>query len=254
MSKISTIYLDPDVRHAGVQHGSVSRGEMDAAAVIALLEKFSSIDAMEMLDLDPQVIAAGRNSKLIIRTNRKKLFVYNAQNMNEAAIEMTPAEILQKLDHSEPAPATEESEQAAPAAAPPPRPSNPAVGYALLAFALLINIYTVYSMFSKPPQVDDKSDVVYATDANEIARKQQAVAGTYATGHTPGNRILIISADGSLQYSEIGAPGNPPPWTGTYRVGSRNEAFCLSVDGASVIDVVDPNTLMYYRDTFRRTK
>lgn len=254
MSKISTIYLDPDVRHAGLQHGSVGRGEMDAAAVIALLEKFSSIDAMEMLDLDPQVIAAGRDSKLIIRTNRKKLFVYNAQNMNEAAIEMTPAEIVQKLDHGKPAPAMEGSEQAALTAAPPPQPANPAVGYALLAFALLINVYTVYSMFSKPAQIDDKSDVVYATDAIEIARQERAVAGTYATGHTAGNRILVVGGDGSLQYSEIGAPGNPPPWTGTYRVGSRNQILCLSVDGASIVDVIDPNTLVYYRDTFHRIK
>jgi hypothetical protein len=252
MSKISTIHLDPDMCHAGVQHGSVSRGEMDAAGIIALLEKFSSIDAMEMLDLDPQVIAAGRDSKLIIRTNRKKLFVYNAQNMNEAAIEMTPAEIVQKLENIKSAPAREESEQAAPAAAPPP--SSPTVGYALLVFALLINVYTVYSMFSKPAQIDDKSDVVYASDANEIAQRQQAVAGTYATGRTAGNRILIVGEDGSLQYSEIGAPGNPPPWTGTYRVGSRNQNLCLSVDGASVIDVIDPNTLIYYRDTFHRIK
>jgi hypothetical protein len=251
MFKISTLYLDPDVRHASVQHGSVSRGEMDAAGIIALLEKFASIDAMEMLDVDPQVIAAGRSCKLIIRTNRKKLFVYNAQNMNESAVEMMPGEIAQKLDDIKSVPVAEESEPSGLAA---PPPSSPGVGYALLAFALLINIYTVYSMFSKPPQIDDKSGVVYATDAGEIARKQQAVAGTYATGNTPGNRILVIGGDGSLQYSEIAAPGNPPPWTGTYRVGTRNQNFCLSVEGASVVDVVDPNTLMYYRDTFHRIK
>jgi hypothetical protein len=252
MFKISTIYLDPDVHHAGVQHGSVTRGEMDAAGIIALLEKFSSIDAMEMLDVDPQVIATGRDSKLIIRTNRKKLFVYNAQNMNEAAIEMTPAEIVQKLDHSQPAPVAGESGQSGLVAA--PEPSRPGIGYALLAFAVLVNIYTVYSMVSKPPQIDDKSDVVYVASAHDMARAQQAVAGTYATGHTPGNRILIISSDGSLQYSEIGAPGNPLPWTGTYRVGSRHQNSCLSVDGGSVIDVVDSNTVIYYRDTFHRVK
>ena len=135
-----------------------------------------------------------------------------------------------------------------------PQPSSPAIGYALLAFALFINIYTVYSLFSKPAQIDDKSDVVYATDANEIAQKEQAVAGTYATGRTPGNRILVVGGDGSLQYSEIGATGNPPPWAGTYRVGLRDQNLCLSVDGASVVTVVDPNTLMYYRDTFHRIK
>jgi hypothetical protein len=254
MFKISTLYLDPDGRHAGLQHGSVSRGEMDVAAILALLEKFQSVDALEMIDVDPQIIAAGRDSKVIIRSNRKKLFVYNAENMNEAAIEMTPAEVVRKLEGGRPAPSA--AEEAAQLPGPPaaPETSHPGVGYALLAFAVLINVYTVFSLFSKPPQIDDKSDVVYVTDASEIARKQQAVAGTYATGQGKGNRILIIGGDGSLQYSEIGAPGNPPPWTGTYRVGSRNQKSCLSVAGASVIDVVDPNTLIYYRDTFRRIR
>jgi hypothetical protein len=252
MFKISTIYLDPDLHHAGVQHGSVNRGEMDAAGIVALLEKFSSIDAMEMLDMDPQIIAAGRNCKLIIRTNRKKLFVYNAENMNESAVEMTPAEIVQKLDNIKLAPAAEEVEQSR--AAPAPAPSRPGVGYALLAFALLVNVYTVYSMLSKPPQIDDKSDVVYVASAHDMARTQQAVAGTYATGSGKGNRVLIINADGSLQYNEIGAPGNPLPWTGTYRIGSRHQNSCLSVDGGSVIDVVDSNTVIYYRDTFHRVK
>jgi len=252
MFKISTLYLDPEVRHVGVQHGSASRGELDAAGLIALLENFRSVDAIEMIDVDAQIIAAGRACKLIIRTSRKKLFVYNVQNMDEAAVEMTPVEIVQRLDNIKPVPAAEEADQFGLADA--PSPSRPGIGYALLAIALFINIYTVYSMVSKPAQIDDKSDVVYVTDAGEIARQHGILAGTYVTGDTPGNRILIISADGSVQYSEIGAPGNPPPWTGTYRVGSRNQNLCLAVDGGSVIDVVDPNMLMYYRDTFRRIK
>jgi hypothetical protein len=252
MTKISTIFLDADARHVGVQHGTVSRGELDAARITQLLENFRSTDAMEAIDTDPQIIATGPACTLIIRTNRKKLFVYNAKNMNEAAVEMTPADILQRLDNIAPVSVAVEAEPSAMAAAPPP--SRPGMGYALLAIALLINVYTVYSIFSRPPQVDDKSDVVYVADAAEIAQKQQAVAGTYATGNTRGNRILVIGADGSLQYSEIGAPGNPPPWTGTYRVGSRNQNLCLSVNGGSVVDVIDNNTLMYYRDTFRRVK
>ncbi len=252
MFKVSTLYLDPEVRHPGVQHGSASRGELDAAGVIAMLETFRSIDALEMIDLDPQIIAAGRACKLIIRTNRKKLFAYNAQNMNEAALEMTPAEIVQRLDDLKPALVADEADQSGLVARTPP--SRTKMGYALLAIALLINIYTVYTMVSKPAQVDDKSDVVYVADASERAQKQRIVAGTYATGNTRGNRILMIDSDGTLQYSEIGAPGNPAPWTGTYRVGSRNQNLCLSVDGASVIDVIDPNTLVYYRDTFHRIK
>jgi hypothetical protein len=252
MTKISTISLDADAHHAGVQHGTISRGELDAAKITELLGNFQSIDGMEMLDLDPQVIAAGRECTLIIRTSRKKLFVYNAKNMNEAAVEMTPAEILQRLDNVKPAMAVEEVAEAGMAAAPPP--SRSGMGWFLLAVALLINGYTGYSIFSRGKDINDKSDIIIATDASQIAQQQRTVAGTYATGSTAGNRMLIIGADGTLQYSEIGAPGNPPPWNGTYHIGSRNNNLCLSVDGDSVVDVIDNDTLLYYRDTFHRIK
>lgn len=253
MFKISTIYLDPEARHADVQHGTVDRGNLDAARIAELLENFRAIDAMETIDLDPQIIAIGRNCRLIIRVNRKRLFAYNAQDMNEAATEMTPAEILQRLENVRlvvPAPA--EADQAGPAPAPPP--SRRGIGYALIVIAMLINIYTTYSIFAGGQDINDKSDLTYATDPVEIAHERRLAAGTYATGAAPGDRILQINADGSFQNSEIGAPGNPAPETGTYRIAAHVGMTCLSVDGGSVIDVVDHNTLLYYQDTYRRIK
>jgi len=250
MFKVSTVYLDPGGKHADVQHGTVNRGQLDERKLIELLENFQAIEAMETIDTDPQIIVVGRGGKLIVRTNRKRLFVYNAENMNESAAEMAPAEICQRLNRVEPAPTAAETDQFDLADA----PSRIGIAYVLFAVAVLINVYTVYSLFSGGPTVDDKSDITLVHDAHETSRKQQLVAGTYATGHERGDRILIIRADGSLQNSEIGAPGNPPPQVGTYHVGMRDQKLCLSVDGGSVIDVVDHDTLMYYRDTYKRAK
>lgn len=250
MFKVSTIYLDAEARHADIQHGTVNRGQLGEPELIKLLENFRAIEAVETIDTDPQIVVSGHGCKLTIRTNRKRLFVYNAENMNEAAIEMSSAEIWRRLSKVEPAPTAAEADQFYLADA----PSRIGLAYVLFAAAVLINVYTVYSLFSGGPTVDDKSDITLVHDAHEASRQQQLVAGTYATGRERGDRILIIRADGSLQNSEIGAPGNPPPKTGTYHVGMRDQKLCLSVDGGSVIDVIDHDTVMYYRDTYKRAE
>jgi len=250
MFKVSTMFLDQEARHADLQHGTVNRGQLDAAKLTELLENFRAIEAVEMIDLDPQIIAAGSRSRLIIRTNRKKLFVYNAANMNEAAAEMAPAEIMQRLN-SVPAPVV--SELPADLAAVPP-PSRTGLAYALFAVALLVNLYTIYSVFIPGKTVNDKSGLSYITDPQEEVRRRGMIAGTYATGHERGDRILVIHQDGSMQSSEIGAPGNPPPQTGTYHLAELGQNLCLSVDDGGVVHVLDANTLRYYGDTYKRVQ
>jgi hypothetical protein len=255
MLNVLTLYLDSDARHAAVQHGTVKRGELDAAKIAELLENFMSIEAMEMVDVDPQVIIMSGERTLIIRTNRKKLFVYNAKDMNESAVEMTVAEILQRLGNVQPGVAPEEgaADQLQPGKAAVPFRDRTWVGYLLFVVVVLINVHTVYSNFFRKKH-HYNSDITFFTDASAIAQQQRVLAGTYTTGSGPGSHVLVIGSDGTLKYSEIGAPGNPPSQIGPYHIGSRNQGLCLSVDGGRVIDVIDDNTLMYNGGTFHRVK
>jgi hypothetical protein len=249
MFNVSTIYLDSDMRHAAVQHGTVKRGELAAAEFTQLLENFLAIDAMETVDTDPQVIATRGDRTVIIRTVRKKLFVYNAKNMNESAVEMTPAEILQRLGavQAVAAPEEETKEQLPPGKAAVPLRNRKRIGYLLLVGAVLVNVYTVYSNFFG----HEHMDVAVSTDAGAIAQQQRAVAGTY---DGPGSHILIIGSDGTLKYGEVETSVNPVTRAGKYSVGTCNKGSCLLVDDDSVIIIIDNNTLVYRRDIFHRVK
>ena len=249
MSKVSTNQLDAEARHAGVQHGSIVHGSLDANKLIELLENFRSVDPMELIDSDPQIMAVGNGCKLSIRTVRKKLFVYNVENMNEAATEMTPAEIVQRLGNTTPetAVAAAPVEATEPSSMPTdPRPTGAGKAWLLVVAIVLVNSYTGYSLFQQSRT--EKWGITFILDDNEIARQCRIFAGTYATG----SHTLMVGKDGSLQYSETGTGKNSVLWTGTYHIALQGQKTCLSIDGGGIINASDSNALTYAGETFRR--
>jgi hypothetical protein len=255
MPKVSTAHLDAQARHAGVQHGNIVHSKLDANELIGLLENFRLIDPMELIDSDPQILAVGSDCKLSIRTVTKKLFVYNVENMNEAAAEMTPAEIVQRLGYTTPATAVaaaplEATEQSSlPTESQPVRAGNV---WLIIAAVVLLNSYTGYALFQQSRT--EKWGITFILDDNEIAKQRQIFAGTYATSSAPGSHTLSVGKDGSLQYGETGTEKNSALWTGTYHVALRGQNTCLSIDGGDIINASDGNTLTYAGETFHRIK
>jgi hypothetical protein len=251
MSKVSTAHLDAEARHAGVQHGSIVHSSLDADKLIELLENFRSIDPLELIDSDPQIMAMGSGCKLNIRTVRKKLFVYNVENMNEAAAEMTPAEIVQRLGDTAPATAVaaaplETTEQSSLPTESQPRRAGKV--WPIVAAIVLVNSYTGYALFQQSRS--EKWGITFVLDDSEIAKQHQVFMGTYATG----SHTLIVGKDGSLQYRETGTEKNSALWTGTYHVALQGQKTCLSIDGGGIINASDGNTLTYAGETFHRIK
>jgi hypothetical protein len=255
MSKVSTAHLDAEARHAGVQHGNIVHSRLDANKLIELLENFRSIDPMELIDSDPQITAVGSGCKLSIRTVRKKLFVYNIENMNEAAAEMTPAEIVQRLGDTTPATAVAATPLEATEQSSLPTESQPTRAgkvWLIIATIVLVNSYTGYTLFQQSRI--EKWGITFILDDNEIAKQCQIFAGTYATSSAPGSHTLIVGKDSSLHYSETGTGKKSALWTGTYHVALRDQKTCLSIDGGGIINASDSNTLTYAGETFHRIK
>ena len=97
-------------------------------------------------------------------------------------------------------------------------------------------------------------DVRLPTDAKEAAARQAEVAGTYATGSRIGDRIIALQHDGRVDFSEVGrlSPGTAPP--DTYRIGRRGPKLCLLTAESGLIEVANIDTVVYYRDVYRRTR
>jgi hypothetical protein len=249
MYRVSTTHLGPDGRRASVANETVDRGDLSAAELTVLLDAFCEIDPVDNEEFDPSIVAAGRGSKLIVRTSRGRLQVYDIRDHSAPAAEMTVAGILERLDRMPETRspfATPEEEQ------PPPTAPHRGIAFAMLIVGLALNGYILYSVFYVE-SVNKKPEVTLITDADELKTREAAVAGVYATGNHTGDRVIEVIAAGQVRFYEIGAKGPINDTRDTYRFGRHDGLLCLTTAESGVVDLVG-DTLVYYKDVYQRRR
>jgi hypothetical protein len=116
------------------------------------------------------------------------------------------------------------------------------VGYAIRAASIIDDVNR------RPP-------LTLLTDATDIARQQTALAGAFATGDAPGDRGLIIDAAGTVRFQVLGARGAVQSEDAdTGRFGRRDSTLLLVTTQSGEIEITHRDTLVYYGDTYRRTR
>jgi len=242
MYLVTTSHLGPDARRT-----NAASEAMDRAELTALLDAFVEVDAADNEVHDPQVTVTGRGAKLIIRTSRGRLQVYDVRDHAAPAVEMTVAAILQRLDRVETTPPFAQAEEL-----PAPTAPHRGIALAMLALGLILNGYILYSVFYVE-SVNKKVEVKLLTDADEIKAKEATLAGSYATGAKTGDRVIEIDSAGQVRFYEIGAKGPINDSRDTYRIGRHDGLLCVTTAESGVIDLVG-DTLVYYRDVYQRRR
>ncbi|MGA2017828.1 MAG: hypothetical protein ABSH26_12835 [Opitutaceae bacterium] len=250
MYQITTFHLGPDGRRASASSENADRGEFTAAELTVLLDAFTEIDPVDNEELDPHILATGRAAKLIIRTSRGRLQVYDGRDHSAPAVEMTVPALLARLDQvpdsTTPVPTPEGAGQ------PPPTAPHRGIAFAMLLVGLALNGYILYSVFYVE-SVNKKPDVKLITDSDELKARQAVLAGTYATGSRTGDRIIEIESPGQIRFYEIGAKGPINDTKDTYRIGRHDGVICLSTPDSGVVDLVG-DTLVYYKDVYQKRR
>jgi hypothetical protein len=253
MYQVSTVNLSPDVSRADVAYGSAGLGELSAEALAALLDRFRHIDAVENHEADPHLVLEGPGGKFHVRTGQGRLFIYNARATTlEPYAELAAHEIVEVLERREAAAASAAPEEplSAPGAGVAP---HRGIAIAILLAGVGLNAYTLYSVFYSET-VTEKPAITLVADATEAGSRQQELAGRYATGDRAGDRVITIQRDGRVQFSEIGTSGGIGENADTYKLGKHGPRLCLATPNSGVIDVLNLETLVYYRDTYRRAR
>jgi hypothetical protein len=249
MFKVSTVNLSADTTAASSDFGLTELGELSAAELAALLDRFRALDAVQNAEADPHLFVEAPAGRFLVRTGQGRLQLYNARDNSEPAAELTADEIVTQLNRAPTSPPFAESSAPAPFAPAPHR----GIAFAILFAGIALNGYTLYSAFYTE-SVNEKTAVTVLTDPAELTARGQEVAGTYATGNKPGDRVIAISADGRVTFSEIGNARSVNNSGDSFRLGRRNKQLCLATTDSGVIDVVNIEAIVYYRDTYRRTK
>ena len=86
MYRVTTSRLGPDARRVNPSLDDMDRGEMTPADLTVLLDAFAEIDPAENEEQDPHVTVGGRGAKLIIRTSRGRLQVYDVRDHAAPAV------------------------------------------------------------------------------------------------------------------------------------------------------------------------
>jgi hypothetical protein len=249
MFTVTSVHLSSDTTVVDPTLGHAELGSLSEEEFIALLYRFRALDAGPHPDADPHLLVSARAGRFIIRTGRGKLSLYNARDTTEPYAELTPAEIVTQIDRQLTSPPFEFITAQAPAK-PTPRYG---IAFAILLAGLGLNAYTLYSVFYTATVVE-KPAITLLTDPAELATRSREVVGTFATGAQSGDRVITVHADGTLSFSEIGLRTGLPPNTDSYRLGRHDKKLCLLTTESGVVDIAGVDTLVYYRDTYRRTR
>lgn len=247
MFTVTTFHLSNDTTRADPALGPSELGVLTAEEFAALLTRFSRLDRVQNHEADPHLLVTAAAGRFLIRTGQGKLFLYNARDTTEPYSELGATELVALLDR----PVTSAP---FPDIVPEPVPTKSAPRYgiagAILAAGLALNGYTLYAAFYTE-SVNKKPAVTLLTDSNELAARAREAVGAYSTGSQPGDRVITITSDGKIRFSEIGA-NESLATTDTFKLGRHDNKFCLLTPESDLVDFANPDTLVYYRDTYRR--
>ena len=251
MFTVTSVHLSADTSSADSRLGPSELGLLTPDELRSLLDQLRRIESPQPNVTDPHLVVTSAAGRFIIRTSQGNLFLHNARDTTEPSGLLSPEEIVAQLDSQ-----ITQALFAVPST-PPASNSKGASHYAIvlsLVFAgLALNSYTIYSVFNIE-SVAQLPAVVVLTDLNERTTRGRDAIGSYATGSRSGDRVITIISDGKIRFSERGSPDAISINTDTFRLGRRDKRLCLLTAESGVVDFVNPDTLLYYGDTYRRSK
>jgi hypothetical protein len=123
-------------------------------------------------------------------------------------------------------------------------------------FAIAVVLVAIGLRFGLPQKrlSDLPADVTLVTSADERAAVFATVAGSYSTGKTPGNSLVIIQPDGRVALSSIGKDGKatPPRIQEQARAGRRGSIACVITSFGIIAGTEPPDMVNVGRFQYRK--
>lgn len=229
--QVATRELSADFASVGPEHNARELGAIDGGQFLKLLEQLVAIDAIKLIDADPQIIVTVKSGRFLIQPQSGKLLVRPVNALDQVFFRFAPAEIPPFLDGAPPpgpkafttliGSATIRAESTPPVPMPaansPPAPEKKSgrslilAGLVVLALAVAGGSAWFFLQTSAPPPPLPKAasarvpelDAIIAP--GQLASLQQRFAGTYVTSGEAGERLLELKPDGTFKYQEFGS-------------------------------------------------
>lgn len=253
--KVTTINLSPNLDGVDPGHGTIERGELSAGALTNLLAAFGEIDPALNLEHDPRVLVRTGDAWHAIRTERGRFHLYDARDTSQPGSELDLAGLIAAIQPA-PAPAAGSVEPEI-LAAPPRRKPRPVLAAVLLLCGVGLNAWGVLQFLQSEP---DPAPAGYTPidDKERTELYLRKLAGTYATGRAPGDRVIRIARDGRISFDVLvrDAGGEIRIAPGPVQAGGFGRrptgAICLTTADSGPVGLGADGSLFYSGATYRR--
>ncbi len=262
MFNVTLVNLTADARTADVELGVSKRGNFTALELAALLETFRELDPVQNIS-DPEIRVQTARESYFIRTEQKKLFLYNSRNREDPAYVLTVAEIIAELDGTAAAARTAVpfamtsglgdrllSEEVA---LREPKPVSRRRTAAKIAATCLLGATIIY--LKTPWDQGDEQPALSRLEPTELAAYQLSLPGVYMTGNQPGQHGLVVMANGGLKIFQLNSQAAPSVLQANYSLGQLGTKLHLQTNQpGGLIQAADRNTLIYCNEVYIRIR
>ncbi|MDI1336575.1 MAG: hypothetical protein PSU94_10390 [Lacunisphaera sp.] len=259
MYHVILVNLSADARCVAAQ-AYVEKRALPPDALADLLRDFCEIDPIENAVADTEIrVKVGGNSYLL-RTEQKKLILYDAHRRDLPGQIFTVAQAMEELDGSaakaraqtillargetEPAPTGPV------AVAPPPVLSSKS---RVIALAVMAGLMAAGLWLVAPEKAAGPPAGFVPLAPEEWAERQAGLAGVYLTGSEPGQHGIVVTDPEQLKLFELGTVAAPRVIYAECRLGRLGGQLGFATDQpGGFIEITADGNLAYSGEIFQR--
>lgn len=256
MYRITLVYLAPDASAVAPASEKLEHGNHPLPEIIRLAGKLLKVDTTVSPKTEPGIIVHRNDRSYRIAVYQGRIRVHKSVSLfDDYWTAETPADIADLPPfQSSASPATAKSPARGTRGASASTSTLRSIFEVAGLFAVAVVLVAIGLRFGLPQKrlSDVPDDVTIVTSSSEKASIFATVAGSYSTGKTAGNSLVIIQSDGQVLLGAIGKDGKPtaPRITEQARAGRRGNVACVItsfgiIAGISPPDVVNVGRFQY---------
>ncbi len=244
--------LAPDLKRAGAEFSDFDRSGVTLDQLHGLIERLTVLAPIVQYPAEPELRIVGPQGRFLVQARNGEILV-SSWSTRTAGAKLSPKQIVAMIMGLEEAGELPLGQVGNATTASLPR------RWKLLILALAVagsNGVTAWYLTRPPPPPPRELFPEHRLLAPEqAARVLTEFAGDFETGAGEGDRGLTISPDGSVRWIVRGAGRSITEETKLHaRAAESGGLLVLVTDNFGMIEMKDPVTVVYFRDTYRRQK
>jgi len=248
--------------------GSFPLGKLGSLEVLHVLMIFQEMNPVQNFTGEPQIQINVKGEKYFVRTDLKRLMLYNSRKLHEPALVMEAQQIITEIDESAlkerdallkrlnkaggvaTLTATSGEEEEAPRLQGVWITSIPWLGALAVVLAVACLYFVRLELGPSDPFAPNCSPI---ENLEEVLYRREALSGLYMSGSNPGQHVIILLSTGGLRLMQTNNAGAPSEIKDSYRILSGEDGlFLQTTHPGPLIQVVTKETLSYCGETYRR--